>query len=80
MQIHMFFIRDDEVFFGSLTQEDRNFYLSLDLDLEKYSRETGLVKNFTNFQEFFQFVQNISKDGVILTVENGRVNLTVFNE
>jgi hypothetical protein len=80
MQIHIFFIRDDEEFFGSLTQEDKNFYLSLDLDLEKYNRETGLVKTFTNFQEFFQFVQNISNEGVILTVENGRVNLTVFNE
>jgi hypothetical protein len=80
MQIHIFFIRDDEEFFGSLMQEDKEFYRSLDLDLEKYNRETGIVKTFTNFQEFFQFIQNISNDGVILTVEKGRVNLTVFNE
>ncbi|MFA6006062.1 MAG: hypothetical protein WC775_06310 [Patescibacteria group bacterium] len=80
MRIHIFFIKDDEEFFGSLTQEDKNFYMSLDMDLEKYNRETGIVKEFTEIRDFFQFVQNISSDGVILTVEKGRVNLTVFNE
>jgi hypothetical protein len=80
MKVNIFFTKSDSEFFKNLTQEDKDFYMSLDLDLENYDEKKGVPKEFETLQEFFQFVQNISSEGVILAVEKGRVNLTVFNE
>jgi hypothetical protein len=80
MKVNIFFTKSGAEFFKNLTQEDKDFYMSMDLDLENYDEKKGVPRDFETLQEFFQFVKDINSEGSILTVEKGRVNLTVFNE
>jgi len=81
MKTHIFFIKDDTGFFEGLTPEDKAFYLSLDLDIDNYTKEAGAVKQFESLEQLAEFAGLIGKDGIILTIDKKLgLCLYVFNE
>jgi ABC-type proline/glycine betaine transport system substrate-binding protein len=74
----IYFIKDAEEV-KQMPEEDKAFYLSLGIDVEKYT-EDGIDKEIETMEDLKEFLDPLEKEGVMMCSDEGRLCMYLFYE